>query len=214
MQTTSLSRPVFVMPSPLNTLIASACLLLASYGSALAADAPAAPAVASASASAAQCPALLQKTVPRLQDDAPQNLCQFAGKVLLVVNTASYCGFTSQYEGLEKLYADLNPAGLVVLGFPSNDFGGQEPGDKRQISEFCFNTYGVKFPMFEKSKVVGAGASPFYKDLIQASGKTPKWNFYKYLIGRNGKVLGTYSSFTTAQDKDLLADIHKALKTP
>ena len=133
----------------------------------------------SATPPAASCPAILQRTFNRLQDDAPQDLCQYAGKVILVVNTASYCGFASQYEGLEKLYANQSPQGLVVLGFPSNDFGGQEPGDSKQIADFCFNTYGVKFPMFAKSTVKGAEANALYKDLIKAADREPKWNFYK-----------------------------------
>src|SRR5215207_2795892 len=104
--------------------------------SALAAAVPA-PAVAQP---AAACPALLQHTFPRLQDEKPQSLCQYSGRVLLVVNTASYCGFTPQYEGLEKLHARYAKQGLVVLGFPSNDFGQQEPGDSQKIADFCFNT--------------------------------------------------------------------------
>lgn len=157
------------------------------------------------------CPAILQHTFPRLQDDAPQNLCQYAGKVILVVNTASYCGFTSQYEGLEKLYADLAPKGLVVLGFPSNDFGKQEPGSSKEIADFCFNTYGVKFPMFEKSVVKGPQANAFYQALLKATDSSPKWNFHKYLIDRNGKVLGAYSSVTSPSNSGLLSDIKKAL---
>ncbi|NVO05010.1 MAG: glutathione peroxidase, partial [Rhodoferax sp.] len=113
----------------------------------------------------ANCPSILNKTFKRLQDEAPQNLCQYAGKVLLIVNTASYCGFTPQYEGLEKLHADLNAKGLVVLGFPSNDFGQLEPGNSKQIADFCVNTYGVKFPMFEKSVVAGANANVLYREL-------------------------------------------------
>jgi glutathione peroxidase len=159
----------------------------------------------------AACPAILQKTFKRLQDDVPQNLCQYAGKVILVVNTASYCGFTSQYEGLEKLYANQAPQGLVVLGFPSNDFGKQEPGDSKQIADFCFNTYGVKFPMFEKSSVTGDDANPLYKDLIKSTDRTPKWNFYKYLIDRKGRVIGSYSSITTPDSSQLQADIKRAL---
>lgn len=158
------------------------------------------------------CPAILNRTVNRLQDDAPQDLCQYAGKVLLVVNTASYCGFTSQYEGLEKLHADLNPKGLLVLGFPSNDFGQQEPGNSKQIADFCFNTYGVKFPMFEKSVVTGSSATALYRELAKASGKSPQWNFHKYLIDRSGKVVASYPSSIEPQDKRLLADIDRALK--
>lgn len=157
------------------------------------------------------CPAILQRTFKRLQDDAPQNLCQYAGKVILVVNTASYCGFTSQYEGLEALYAKQAPQGLVVLGFPSNDFGKQEPGDSKQIADFCFNTYGVKFPMFEKSSVTGEDANPLYKDLIKATDRTPKWNFYKYLIDRKGRVIESYSSITTPDNGQFQADIRRAL---
>ncbi len=157
------------------------------------------------------CKGLLQKTFLRLQDEQPQNLCQYAGKVVLVVNTASYCGFTSQYEGLEKLYAKDSARGLVVLGFPSNDFGQQEPGDSKQIAEFCHNTYGVKFPMFEKSVVSGASANPLFKELAAATGRSPMWNFYKYLIGRNGQAIAAYSSLTSPDDSKLTADIERAL---
>ncbi|MES2933274.1 MAG: glutathione peroxidase [Pseudomonadota bacterium] len=158
------------------------------------------------------CPPILQQSFKRLQDDAPQNLCQYAGKVILVVNTASYCGFTKQYEGLEALYAKYSAKGFVVLGFPSNDFGDQEPGDSKQIADFCFNTYGVKFPMLAKSSVHGKDANPFYLKLIKESGTTPKWNFYKYLIDRSGKVAGSYSSLTAPDDKGLVKDIEKALE--
>jgi glutathione peroxidase len=153
----------------------------------------------------------LQKSFRRLQDDAPQNLCQYAGKVLLVVNTASYCGFTTQYQGLEKLHADYAALGLVVLGFPSNDFGKQEPGSSKEIADFCFNTYGVKFPMFEKSVVTGRSANALYLDLAQATGKSPGWNFHKYLVDRQGKVRASYASETTPQDARLVADLKKAL---
>ena len=160
---------------------------------------------------AASCPAVLNHSFNRLQDDAPQNLCQYKGKVALVVNTASYCGFSKQYEGLEKLYARLQDKGLVILGFPSNDFGKQEPGSSKEIADFCFNTYGVKFPMFAKSSVSGKDINPLYAELVKATGTTPKWNFYKYLIDRNGKVLAAYSSMTAPDDKKLLSDIDKAL---
>jgi glutathione peroxidase len=160
---------------------------------------------------AASCPAVLNHSFNRLQDDAPQNLCQYKGKVALVVNTASYCGFTKQYEGLEKLYARLQDKGLVILGFPSNDFGKQEPGSSKEIADFCFNTYGVKFPMFAKSSVSGKDINPLYAELVKATGTTPKWNFYKYLIDRQGKVVAAYSSMTTPDDKKLLSDIDKAL---
>ena len=169
------------------------------------------PATSNAQPAPAACPALLQKTFNRLQDDAPQNLCQYAGKVLLVVNTASYCGFTPQYEGLEKLYANYSAQGLVVLGFPSNDFGQQEPGKSKEIADFCYNTYGVKFPMFEKTVVSGKGANPLFAELAKAGGGSPKWNFYKYLVGRDGKLIDSYSSITAPDSGALVKDIQRAL---
>ncbi len=157
------------------------------------------------------CPATLRHTFKRLQDEAPQDLCQYAGKVVLVVNTASYCGFTTQYEGLEKLYAKYGPKGLVVLGFPSNDFGKQEPGNSKEIADFCFNTYGVKFPMFAKSSVKGPEANPLHAELIKVTGQEPKWNFTKYLIDRNGKVIEHYPSKVKPEDKQIVSKIEQAL---
>ncbi|MFC0251591.1 glutathione peroxidase [Massilia consociata] len=159
----------------------------------------------------AACPAILKQNFKRLQDDAPQDLCQYAGKVVLVVNTASYCGFTKQYEGLEKLYAKYGGRGLVVLGFPSNDFGKQEPGSAKEIADFCFNTYGVKFPMFAKSAVTGPDANPLHASLAKATGQAPKWNFTKYLIGRDGKVLEHFPSKVTPEDPALVGKIEQAL---
>lgn len=190
----------------------SAALLLAAASAAL----PAAPAFAQvpakpAAAAPAACPALLNHQFKRLQDDAPQNLCQYAGKVVLVVNTASYCGFTTQYEGLEKLHAKYGGKGFVVLGFPSNDFGKQEPGNAKEIADFCFNTYGVKFPMFAKSVVTGAAANPLHSQLTRATGKEPKWNFTKYLIGRDGKVIEHFPSKITPDDKQLVGKIEQAI---
>ena len=157
------------------------------------------------------CPSLLDKRFNRLQDDAPQHLCKYAGQVVLAVNTASYCGFTSQYEGLEKLYAKYERRGLVVLGFPSNDFGQQEPGSSKEIADLCYNTYGVKFPMFAKTAVAGPDANPLYTELARITGAAPKWNFHKYLIDRDGKVIGNYASRTAPDDRRLVADIEKAL---
>jgi glutathione peroxidase len=131
--------------------------------------------------------------------------------VALVVNTASYCGYTSQYEGLEALYAKYREQGLVVLGFPSNDFGGQEPGGSKQIADFCFNTYGVKFPMFAKSVVTGRNANPLHAQLAGISGQSPEWNFHKYLVGRDGKLVASFPSRVTPQDGKLVAAIEKAL---
>jgi len=127
-------------------------------------------AVAADPAGKAACPALLQQNLLRLQDEKPQSLCQYSGKVLLVVNTASYCGFTPQYKDLEALHAKYAGKGLVVLGFPSNDFA-QEKASNKEIADFCENTFGVKFPMFTKTVVTGADASPFYKQLASATGK-------------------------------------------
>jgi glutathione peroxidase len=157
------------------------------------------------------CSPLLSQTFPRLQDDAPQNLCQYQGKVILVVNTASFCGFTSQYEGLEKVYAKYKDQGFVVLGFPSNDFGQQEPGSNKEIADFCKNTYDVKFPMFAKSSVSGSNVNPLFKILIAKTGTTPKWNFYKYLIDRNGNVVDSYGSMTKPTSSSITAEIQKLL---
>jgi glutathione peroxidase len=167
------------------------------------------PLVAASPAPAA-CPALLKQSFKRLQDDAPQDLCQYAGKVVLVVNTASYCGFTKQYEGLEKLYAKYSPRGLVILGFPSNDFK-QEAASTKEIADLCYNTYGVKFPMFAPTPVTGANANPLHAALAQQTGKQPAWNFAKYLIGRDGKVIGHFPSKVTPQDPQLVSKIEGAL---
>lgn len=159
----------------------------------------------------AACPPLLNKTFPRLQDEKPQSLCQYAGKVVLVVNTASYCGFTSQYKGLEALHNQYKDKGLVVLGFPSNDFGSQEPGSAKQIAEFCANTFGVKFPMFAKSHVRGEQANPLHAELTRLSGSSPKWNFHKYLIARDGKTVTARTSLTAPQDAGFVEEIEAML---
>ncbi|MFC5477531.1 glutathione peroxidase [Massilia suwonensis] len=156
------------------------------------------------------CPALLKQSFKRLQDEAPQDLCQYAGKVVLVVNTASYCGYTKQYEGLEKLYTKYSPRGLVVLGFPSNDFK-QEAASTKEIADLCYNTYGVKFPMFAPTVVTGANANPLHAALAKQTGKEPKWNFTKYLIGRDGQVIEYYPSKVTPEDPELLKRIEAAL---
>lgn len=159
----------------------------------------------------AACPPLLKFSFPRLQDDTQQNLCQYAGKVVLVVNTASYCGFTSQYEGLESLYARYQKQGLVVLGFPSNDFGSQEPGSSKEIADFCFNTYGVKFPMLSKSVVSGAAKNPMYAALFKATGKSPQWNFHKFLIDRNGKAVASFPSNVEPNSTALIDAVERSL---
>lgn len=157
------------------------------------------------------CPGLLDHQFPALQDGKPVPLCQYTGKVILVVNTASYCGFTSQYDGLEKLYARLKDQGLVVLGFPSNDFGEQEPGSDHEIADFCRLTYGVKFPMLGKTVVKGRNANPFYLKLAEITGSRPKWNFHKYLINRDATQVVAYSSLTRPDDRDLLKKIDEFL---
>lgn len=158
------------------------------------------------------CPSLLAHQFPRLQDGAPQSLCAYAGRVLLVVNTASYCGFTRQYEGLEALYAKHEKRGLVILGFPSNDFGQQEPGNAQQIAELCFNTYGVKFPMFAKTVVKGKDRNALYQQLAQITGATPQWNFHKYLIGRDGRTVSSFASEVEPGSAALTAAIERALQ--
>ena len=162
---------------------------------------------ASPAFAADSCPPLLNHSFPSLQDHKPQSLCQWQGKVLLVVNTASYCGFTSQYDGLEKLYARLKDRGLVVVGFPSNDFGDQEPGSNQEIAEFCRLTYGVQFPMFAKATVVGKNASPLYAQLAKAAGDAPQWNFHKYLIDRSGTRVLSFGSRVKPDDRELVARI-------
>ena len=159
---------------------------------------------------AANCPALLNHKFNRLQDETQQDLCQYAGKAVVVVNTASYCGFTSQYDGLEKLYAKYKDKGLVVLGFPSNDFS-QEPDDNKKIADFCQNTYGVKFPMFSKSSVKGKEANPLFTAIQKAGGKEPSWNFSKYLIDRDGKLVGSFGSMTKPDDKAFVTALENAL---
>jgi glutathione peroxidase len=165
---------------------------------------------APAQAATPACPATLQHTFPRLQDEKPQSLCQYAGRVALVVNTASYCGFTPQYKGLEALYGRYKDRGLVVLGFPSNDFA-QEKGSNKEIADFCENTFGVKFPMFGASSVRGDAGNPLFRQLTAQSGREPKWNFYKYLVGRDGRVVASYSSMTGPEDKDLVQAIEREL---
>ena len=138
-------------------------------------------------------------------------LCDHQDKVILVVNTASKCGFTPQFDALEGLYSKYKDKGLLVLGFPSNDFGEQEPGKSKEIADFCYNTYGVKFPMFAKTVVSGKEANPLFAELIKAGGSAPRWNFYKYLIGRDGKFIDSYASITAPQGNRITGDIKKAL---
>ena len=169
-----------------------------------------APSDSSPAAEARACPKVLQHTLLRLQDEKPQALCQYAGQVVVVVNTASYCGFTSQYKGLEALSAKYKDKGLVVLGFPSNDFS-QEPDSNGKIADFCENTFGVKFPMFAKASVKGPDALPLFKQLAERTGTAPRWNFYKYIISRDGQTIKSYSAMTGPQDKSFVQEIEKQL---
>ncbi len=171
------------------------------------ADAP--PAVGPAS-NTASCSGLLQQNFLRLQDEKPQSLCQYSGKVVVVVNTASFCGFTPQYEGLEALYKKYKDRGLVVLGFPSNDFA-QEKASNKDIADFCENTFGVKFPMFTKTTVSGKNINPLFKQLADQTGTSVKWNFYKYVIARDGVTAVSFNSMTSPDSGGFVKEIEKQL---
>ncbi len=156
---------------------------------------------------------LLEQNYRRLASTEVVNLrSAYAGKVLLVVNTASKCGFTPQYEALEAMHAKYEARGFAVLGFPSNDFLGQEPGSEKQIQDFCKLTNGVKFPMFEKVHVKGNDVTPFFQALAAATGERPKWNFHKYLIDRSGHVVASYGSRTRPDDPALVAKVEELLR--
>ncbi len=156
---------------------------------------------------------LLDQNFRQLAGDETINLAdEYKGKVVLVVNTASKCGNTNQYEGLEKLFQEYGDDGLVVLGFPSNDFMGQEPGTEKDIQSFCRLTYGIKFPMFEKTSVKEANAHPFFKQLAAVSGTYPTWNFHKYLIGRDGNLIAEFSPRTKPYNDMVVSAIQAALK--
>lgn len=144
-------------------------------------------------------------------DGQPVDLAQYKGKVVLVVNTASECGYTSQYDGLEKLYEEMKDKGVVVLGFPSNDFGGQEPGTHEEIKKFCTTKFNIRFPMFEKVKTQGEGQSPIYAFLAEKKGE-PKWNFHKYVVGKDGQVKNAFKSGVTPESAELRTAIESALK--
>lgn len=170
--------------------------------------------VRSAHAATPACPPLLARQFARLQDEKPQDLCQYAGRVLVVVNTASFCGFTPQYKSLEALHERYRERGLVVLGFPSNDFGQQEPGSGKEIAEFCENTFGVKFPMFAKSRVAasaGAAAHPLFAELARRTGQWPRWNFHKYLVARDGVAVTSFPSEVDPLDRSFIAAAEKLL---
>ncbi len=148
----------------------------------------------------------------RTLSGAPADLADWRGKVALVVNVASKCGLTPQYEGLQTLYGVWEEEGFVILAFPSNDFLGQEPGAPAEIREFCDSNYGVTFPMFEKVKVKGDGKGEIYKWLTSTGLEEPTWNFTKYLVGRDGHLIARYAPRTKPDDADMVAAIRSALE--
>ncbi len=154
------------------------------------------------------CPPLLDRNVLTI-DERAQSLCAYAGKVVIVVNSASECGYTPQYDGLEALYRKYRARGLVVLGFPSNDFGGQEPGSNAQIASFCVNQYAIDFPMFAKSEL---RKNPLFADLAKASGQAPRWNFHKYLVDRGGARVQSFDTRVAPDDPKLVAAIERLLQ--
>lgn len=167
--------------------------------------------VAASAASANTCPDVLKFMKRKLNSQEMVNMCsEYQGKTLLIVNTASYCGFTPQFEGLEDMYAKYKDQGLVVLGFPSHDFN-QEDDDEGKTAELCELTYGVKFPMFEPIHVKGDEQDPLYHKLVKATGESPSWNFNKYLVDKTGKVVKHYGSRVKPQSSKLTGDVEAAL---
>jgi glutathione peroxidase len=156
------------------------------------------------------CPSILDHRFANLMDE-PISLCQFRGKMVLIVNTASECGYTPQYDGLEKLYRRYRDKGFVVLGFPANDFGGQEPGSNKEIAQFCRVNYGITFPVFAKTAVVGANANPLFRELAARTGRPPRWNFHKYLLDQAGQPVAVFESADEPEDRRITAQIEKLL---
>ena len=180
--------------------------ILAFIIAALAALASPAPSIATES----PCPPILDHKFSNLMDE-PVSLCQFSGKEVLIVNTASECGYTPQYDGLEKLYRRYRDKGFVVLGFPANDFGGQEPGSNKEIAQFCRVNYGITFPVFAKTAVVGSKANPLFRELAAKTGKPPRWNFHKYLVDRTGRPVAAFESAVEPADQRITAQVEKLL---
>ena len=158
------------------------------------------------------CAPLLDVSKRPLAAAEPVHLCEaYRGKVVLIVNTASRCGYTPQYEALQALYEAKRDQGLVILAFPSNDFGGQEPGSAEEIREFCRVNYGITFPVFEKIRVARDGADPLYRRLGEAAGEYPAWNFHKYLLDRQGRLVATFPSRVRPDDPRLVKAVEEAL---
>jgi glutathione peroxidase len=156
------------------------------------------------------CPSVLNHKLNNL-DGKPMDLCEFAGKVVLAVNTASYCGNTPQYKGLEAIYERFKDRGLIVVGFPANDFGAQEPGSNKEIREFCELTYGVKFPMVEKTSVVPGKANPVFAELTTMTNDAPEWNFHKYLLSRDGTQAFSYPARMLPESAEIVSRIEDLL---
>ena len=159
------------------------------------------------------CSPLLDYRIKALAEERSEHLCEtYRNKVVLIVNTASRCAYTPQYDGLEALYDKYRDRGLVVLGFPSNDFGAQKPGTEKVIQDFCRLTYNVKFPMFEKTRAAEHVADPLYRGLAEAAGgKYPRWNFHKYLLDREGRLQGSFPSSVRPDDVRLVDAIEQLL---
>jgi len=164
--------------------------------------------------SAAGCPPLLNHAFPELITGKPVSVCQYQGRVLMVVNTASACGFTPQYEQLEALHRKFSGKGLTIVGFPSNEFGQQEQGSNREIAEFCKLNFGVSFPMFERTEVKGRNANPLYAQLAQRTGVVPGWNFHKYLIDRSGVRVVSFDTRIRPDDPKVMREIERMLAEP
>ena len=136
---------------------------------------------------------------------------QYKGKNLLIVNVASKCGYTPQYDGLEQLYRRYREKGFAVLGFPANDFGAQEPGSNQEIAQFCRVNYGITFPVFAKTAVVGKNANPLFRELAAKTGQPPRWNFHKYLLDRTGQPVAAFESAVEPEDRRITSEIEKLL---
>lgn len=167
-------------------------------------------ALAAPLAASAACPALLNHQMKGL-DGKPLDLCQFEGRAIIVVNTASKCGYTPQFEKLEGMYKQYKAKGLVVLGFPSNDFR-QELASNAEVGEFCRLTYGVQFPMVEKTSVTGDAANPLFRQLAAATGQAPRWNFHKYLIAPDGKTVTSFATGVEPDSAEVMAKLKPMLK--
>ena len=158
----------------------------------------------------ANCTELLDKNVNDINGN-PTNLCEYKDKVILAVNTASRCGYTPQYKELQKLYESFKDKGFIIVAFPSNDFGGQEPGSNSEIKTLCEKNYGVKFPIMEKSSVTSNSANPFFKELTKITGEAPRWNFHKYLISKNAQEVVSYRSGVSPKNDNFLSKLEEFL---